>query len=82
MNRSYDLCTASMRSMTYALKAQKLLEGAGVCSYIVRLDSSATRRGCAYGVTFCCAFGDTVRRILGSGRIYVSQYIRGGGEKI
>ena len=41
MNRSYDLCTASMRSMTFALKAQKLLEGAGVYSYIVKLDGAA-----------------------------------------
>ena len=82
MNRSYDLCTASMRSMTYALKTQRLLEAAGVYSYIVKLDSSATRRGCAYGITFYCASGDTVRRILRSERISVSQYIMGGGEKI
>lgn len=82
MNRSYDLCTASMRSMTYALKAQRCLESAGVYSYIVKLDGSATRRGCAYGITFYCASGDIVRRVFRSERISVSQYIQGGGEKI
>ena len=43
-------CTAVIGSMTIALKAQKILHSSSIRSTVVKLDSSATHKGCAYGL--------------------------------
>ena len=74
------LCTASLNSLTYAIKAQKELAGAGINAKVVKLDASMSRHGCTYGVEFDCANGRAVRSALGSARIPVTGYHNGGGE--
>ena len=74
------LCTASLNSLTYAIKAQKELAGAGIHAKVVKLDASMSRRGCTYGVEFDCANGRAVRSTLAGARIPVTGYHNGGGE--
>lgn len=74
------VCTASLNSLTYAIKAQKELAGAGIDARVVKLDPSLSRRGCTYGVEFDCTDGRAVRSTLGGARIPVTGYRNGGGE--
>ena len=73
-------CTAALGSLTYAIKAQRALAENGLACEIVKLDSSMTRRGCAYGVTFSCEEQRAVRSILGKEKITVTGFVNGGGE--
>lgn len=73
-------CTAIIGSMTTALKAQKTLIGASIRSTVVKLDSSVTHRGCAYGLAFDCNQYSNIRYILESSNIRVSRYLMGGGS--
>lgn len=73
-------CTAAMGSLTYAIKAQRALAEGGITCEIVKLDSSMTRRGCAYGVTFSCEEQRAVRAVLSKEKITVTGYVNGGGE--
>lgn len=74
------VCTASLNSLTYAIKAQKELAGAGIDARVVKLDASMSRRGCTYGVEFDCSVGRAVRSALGNARVPVKGYYSGGGE--
>ena len=58
------LCTASIGSMTSAMKAQRLLFAAAIHSSVVKLSAASARRGCAYGISFPCAQQSNVRTIL------------------
>ncbi len=73
-------CTAAMASLTYAMKSQRILSAAGLHSDIVKLDSSRTRHGCAYGLQFECERNDLVRRTLKEGGVKVREYLAGGGD--
>lgn len=72
-------CTAALGSLTYAIKAQRALAEAGVSCEIVKLDSSMTRRGCAYGVEFPCSEQRSVRTVMNAEKITVTSYINNGG---
>ena len=72
-------CTAATSSLTHCMKAQRLLAASGIACSIVKLDSSLTRRGCAYGIEFSCDEKREVRSLLSRANIPVSQYIDGGG---
>jgi hypothetical protein len=48
------MCVASLKSMTYAIKAQKVLSAFDIEAEIVRLEPQMTHNGCAYGVKFDC----------------------------
>ena len=75
MNR----CTAAMSSLTHCMRAQRLLLSEGLESTIVKLDSSLTKKGCAYGIEFSCNLKREVRSILSRANLPVSQYIDAGG---
>lgn len=75
----FGTCTASFASMTLAMKAQKTLAGAAIRSEVVKLDSSYSARGCAYGLEFSCAQTNNVRTILGNARIPVKNIFEGSG---
>lgn len=70
-----DGCTATMTSMTQALRAQQVLANAAIHSSVIKLDSSLAKKGCAYGLSFQCAQYNNVRTILSSAKINVRQYI-------
>ncbi len=48
------MCIASLKSMTYALKAQKALSNYYISSEIIKLEAHMTKKGCAYGIKFDC----------------------------
>lgn len=75
-------CTAALSSLTYAMKAQRAIEAAGLNSDIVKLDSRHTRRGCSYGVQFHCEYTSKIKSVLRESGIGVSKYLSGGGESI
>lgn len=72
-------CTASMSSLTYAIKAQRALAQKGIACEIVKLPPTMTRQGCAYGIEFPCADHRKVRAALAEETIPVKNYINGDG---
>ena len=48
------MCVASLKSMTYAIKAKRILQGQGISSEIIKLEPHMTHNGCAYGIKFDC----------------------------
>ena len=50
----YFMCVASLKSMTYAVKAKRILHDKGISSEIVKLEPHMTHNGCAYGISFDC----------------------------
>ena len=82
MKNSNTNCTAALSSLTYAIKAQRALEGAGLYSDIVKLDSRRTRHGCADGIEFSCEYMTRVKSVMKENGIGVIKYLNGGGESI
>lgn len=78
----HKICTASVGSLTHAMKGQKLLSDAGILTKIVKLDAKKTRRGCAYGIEFSCAELKNARSVLGASHLPVSEYFSGGGGEL
>ena len=72
-------CTATFETMTLATKAQHTLASAAIRSEVVKLDSSYSGHGCAWGLDFSCAQENNVRTILGNARIPVRRFLDGGG---
>ena len=58
------LYISSLRSMTHAEKAKKILGNAGIRCSIVGLDRTLTKHGCAYGIEYPAADAAKVRRLL------------------
>ena len=73
-------CVAAVSSVTLAIKAQRALSSSGIPSEVISLAANQTRRGCAYGLEFSCAEEATVRTLLRSARIPISQYLKKGGS--
>lgn len=48
------MCVASLKSITYAMKAKKALTESGIDAEIIRLEPHMTHNGCAYGIKFNC----------------------------
>ena len=44
--------TITVGSVTYAIKAKKVLLGIGIKSKLIKVDSSKARLGCEYGIQF------------------------------
>ncbi|MBE6661663.1 MAG: DUF3343 domain-containing protein [Ruminococcaceae bacterium] len=78
----HHLCTASIGSLTHAMKGQRLLSDVGIESRIVKLDAKRTRRGCAYGIEFSCAELKSAKSTLGASHLPVSEYFSGGGGEL
>lgn len=69
------LCIAAIESMTYAVKAQKVLNSRNIGAEIVKLDPTLTKRGCAWGIQIDCMRVDEVRRVLDSRNIPYGEII-------
>lgn len=74
----FGTCTATFESMTLAAKAQHALSHAAIRTEVIKLDSSQSRHGCAWGLEFPCAQEQNVRTVLSNARIPVKQYWDGG----
>ena len=73
-------CVAALGAITPAVRAQRTLLSAGIPAEVVSLSPAQTKRGCAFGVAFPCAAQGTVRKLLQTARIPVSQFIKQGDE--
>ena len=78
----HKLCTASVGSLTHAMKGQRLLEGTGVTARIVKLDAAKTKKGCSYGLEFSCAELKRARATLGASHLPIRGYFEGGGGEL
>ena len=78
----HDFCTASVGSLTHAMKGQKLLGTLGIASRIVKLDAKKTRKGCSYGIEFPCSEMRRARSALSAAHLPISDYFSGGGGEV
>lgn len=78
----HNICTASVGSLTHAMKGQKLLEGIGIAANIVKIDAKKTRKGCSYGIEFSCSEMKKARSTLGAAHLPISDYFSGGGGEV
>ena len=78
----HDFCTASVGSLTHAMKGQKLLESIGIAARIVKLDANKTRKGCSYGIEFPCSEMRRARSTLSAAHLPISNYFAGGGGEV
>ena len=67
----------TMKSMTYAMKGQRLLSRFNINSRIVYLNPAQTQRGCAYGLEVNRQNLDQAIDILDKGKVKFSEVIKG-----
>ena len=70
------MCVASLRSMTIALKAKKVLNEAFIDCEIIKLEPHMTKRGCAYGIKFDCINIYSVEKVLKQIRVKYTEIFR------
>ena len=70
-------CTAVLGSMTQAMRAQRVLAGAAILSEVLKVDSNALRRGCAFGVEYSCLQRNNVKAVLENAGIRVRSDLEG-----
>ena len=70
------ICTAILGSMTQAMGAQSALSEAAIRVSIVKISSSRTQNGCAYGVEYPCTQQRNVAMILERSGVRVREYMK------
>lgn len=70
-SRADPICRVETESMTYALKAKRLLGSNALLVNVVKLSSKSSDRGCTYGIEFPCSAYGRVKNILESSGITV-----------
>ena len=74
-----NFTTITVGSVTYALKAKKLLARRGIKSKLIKVNSAKAKTGCEYGVEFSTVFLYDVISELKNNNFYYSLYT---GEKL
>jgi len=69
MQSKTNMCLISIKNLTAAQMAKKALTREGIYTTIVSVDPTLTKSGCSYGLSFNCAEGDAVRRVLNRAQI-------------
>lgn len=67
----------TVKSMTYAIKGQKLLSASNIRSEIVHLSPAQTKRGCAYGISVETQRLNEATEILRRANLSYSELIKG-----
>lgn len=67
-------CIAGIGSVTQAMKAQKILDGAAIPTTVVKQETTSRRLGCIHGVQFSCAQESNVRHVLEAAHVTVKQW--------
>ena len=75
MTGSEKKCIAYIGSNTQSLKAQRVLSGEAILSYVVKVSSSGSRKGCGYGVSFACRNKYNVELILSKNNIPIKEML-------
>ena len=57
-------CLITLRSFTYSMKAQRLLDEKGIAAQTVKLDGDYLGRGCTHGVRIDCRYTGHAERLL------------------
>ena len=70
-------CTAVIGSMTGAMRAQSILAEAAIRAVVVKVSSSKSTGGCAYGVDFPCTQMSNAKAILSHAGVRVREYLQG-----
>ncbi|MBQ7336870.1 MAG: hypothetical protein IJW40_00270 [Clostridia bacterium] len=65
-------CNLSVGSMNAALRAQKVLQKAGLASTVIKNESGTHNGGCVYGLSVACVQLETAKRLLESSGIRLS----------
>ncbi|MBE6548482.1 MAG: DUF3343 domain-containing protein [Ruminococcaceae bacterium] len=68
-------CSASLGSTTLAMKAQRALSAHAINASVIKINSSKTRKGCAYGISFDCDQTANVKTILAKENIPVREFL-------
>lgn len=63
------MCIATMRTVTAAQRAVRVLSKEKIFAEIVGVDPSVTKNGCAFGVAFSCHEVSNVKTVLGKNNI-------------
>ncbi len=70
-------CFAELGSLTLAMKAQDALAAAAIPASVEKkekTESTASGRGCSYGIRFSCLQENNVRAVLSAARISVKRW--------
>ena len=62
-------CLITMKSVTYAMKAQRILTQAGITVTPVKLGNDYSQKGCTHGLRFECRQRNQVIRLLQEGGV-------------
>lgn len=57
-------CLITLKSQTYAMKAQMIITKSGIPVRSVKLDGDYTKRGCTHGIRFDCRYKASVQKLL------------------
>lgn len=57
-------CLMTLRSATYAMRAQTILVNNGISARSIKLDDEYARKGCTHGVRFDCRHRVAAERLL------------------
>ncbi len=71
MNNTSGMCQANLGSVTYAMKAQKLLHAAAIPANITKNEGA---HGCSYALNFSCAQLNNVKTVFANEGIRVKQW--------
>ena len=72
-------CICVIGSMTQAMKAQNVLAMAAIRAEVIKADSTKTKQGCAYAVTYPCVQERNVMETFRQAGIRPLFYEKGGG---
>ncbi|MBQ9115913.1 MAG: DUF3343 domain-containing protein [Clostridia bacterium] len=67
MNKAEKVIT--LRSLTHAIKAKKLLSAHGISAKVVRPDATGTEKGCGYGIVTELSQSERAEKLLREGGI-------------
>lgn len=59
-------CLITMRSETYALRAERVLTNRGIAAKKIKLDGEYSLRGCSYGIQLDCRNRASALSVLNS----------------
>ena len=69
-------CTITLKNMTSAEKARRILEGAGIYAKIVNTDPRLTKKGCTFGIGIPCEQTDRAKKLLRQKRVNYGEVIK------
>ncbi len=67
------MCIISIKNLTLAQMAKKILSREGISADIVSVDPNLTKNGCSYGLSFNCTQAYRVKSILNRASIGYSE---------